>query len=441
MEYDNKSIGTIKEIYEHYKAHPSVCTDSRTLKEGDIFFALKGENFDGNLFAEKALEAGASLVVVDSKEVYEKQKLSQAKQRMVLCEDTLVCLQSLAAYHRQRLNATIIGISGTNGKTTTKELIHAVLSSSFRTQATKGNLNNHIGVPLTVLSIKPETQIAIVEMGANHLGEIAFLCEIAQPDMGILTNVGTAHIEGFKSRENIIKTKRALFESVKASNKPDAHLFVNADDDALNDETFAGKTTYSLANQADLQAQADLSSPYATLTIEGTKIESNLIGNYNNHNILAAYAIGRHFGISSEKIKQAIEQYKPSNQRSQIVRTPSNTLILDCYNANPSSCKAAIESLAVIDAEHKMVFMGAMRELGESTAAEHENCLKLMESKGFERIVLVGEEYKAFAKDSVQWFETSERFKEYLKANPISGCTILIKGSRTTKMEILEDVL
>ena len=360
---------------------------------------------------------------------------------MMFCEDSLVCLQSLAAYHRQRLNATIIGISGTNGKTTTKELIFAVLSSEFRTQATKGNLNNHIGVPLTLLSIKPETQIAIVEMGANHPGEIAELCRIAQPDMGILTNIGTAHIEGFKSRENIIETKRALFESVKANGKSKAHLFVNADDDALNDETFERKTTYALTNQADLRAKADLSSPYATLAIEGTKIQSNLIGSYNNHNILAAYAIGRHFGMESEKIKQAIEQYKPSNQRSQIVKTSSNTLILDCYNANPSSCKAAIESLAAMKLEHKMVFMGAMRELGESTAEEHENCFKLMKSKGFEKIILVGKEYKAFEDAGVLWFESSSELKDYLKANPISGCTILIKGSRTTKMEILEDVL
>lgn len=441
MELDYKSIGTIEQLYEHYKTHPSVCTDSRTIKEGDVFFALKGENFDGNLFADKALEAGASLVVVDSKDVFVKQRNDEAKRRMMFCEDSLVCLQSLAAYHRQRLNATIIGISGTNGKTTTKELIFAVLYSEFRTQATKGNLNNHIGVPLTLLSIKPETQIAIVEMGANHPGEIAELCRIAQPDMGILTNIGTAHIEGFKSRENIIETKRALFESVKANGKSKAHLFVNADDDALNDETFERKTTYALTNQADLRAKADLSSPYATLAIEGTKIQSNLIGSYNNHNILAAYAIGRHFGMESEKIKQAIEQYKPSNQRSQIVKTSSNTLILDCYNANPSSCKAAIESLAAMKLEHKMVFMGAMRELGESTAEEHENCFKLMKSKGFEKIILVGKEYKAFEDAGVSWFESSSELKDYLKANPISGCTILIKGSRTTKMEILEDVL
>lgn len=455
MEHNNEDNATVEKLYELYLSHPHICTDSRKVQKGDIFFALRGENFDGNKFALTALAQGAAAVVSDSEEVcleYEKTKgrFSETERRFdkmkgrknfFFCRDSLVMLQKLAAHHRKQLTTCIIGISGTNGKTTTKELIYAVLSSRFRTQATQGNLNNHIGVPLTLLSISPQTEVAIVEMGANHVGEIAFLCQIAQPDMGILTNIGTAHIEGFKTRENIIKTKKALFESVKQGNSPKAHLFVNADEPALCTEDFDKKTTYSLNNPSEMKAETEPSCPYATIRIEGIRIQSQLIGSYNAYNILAAYTIGRYFGIKKEEICQSIEQYKPSNQRSQILKTDKNTLILDCYNANPSSCKAAIEALANIKAEHKRVFMGAMRELGDVSEEEHRNCLELMKSKNFEQIALVGKEYKAFAGNNVPWFETSSELREYLFRHPCSDCLILIKGSRTTKMEIIEDVL
>lgn len=448
MEHNNEDNATVEELYELYLSHPHICTDSRKVQKGDIFFALKGENFDGNKFALTALSQGAAAVVSDSEEVrleYEKSKSLfdkiKGRKNFFFCRDSLEMLQKLAAHHRKQLSTCIIGISGTNGKTTTKELIYAVLSSRFRTQATQGNLNNHIGVPLTLLSISPQTEVAIVEMGANHVGEIAFLCQIAQPDMGILTNIGTAHIEGFKTRENIIKTKKALFESVKQGNSPKAHLFVNADEPALCTEDFDKKTTYSLNNPSKMKAETEPSCPYATIRIEGIRIQSQLIGSYNAYNILAAYTIGRYFGIKKEEICQSIEQYKPSNQRSQILKTDKNTLILDCYNANPSSCKAAIEALANIKAEHKRVFMGAMRELGDVSEEEHRNCLELMKSKNFEQIALVGKEYKAFAGNDVPWFETSSELREYLFRHPCSDCLILIKGSRTTKMEIIEDVL
>lgn len=455
MEHNNEDNATVEKLYELYLSHPHICTDSRKVQKGDIFFALRGENFDGNKFALTALAQGAAAVVSDSEEVcleYEKTKgrFSETERRFdkmkgrknfFFCRDSLVMLQKLAAHHRKQLSTCIIGISGTNGKTTTKELIYAVLSSRFRTQATQGNLNNHIGVPLTLLSISPQTEVAIVEMGANHVGEIAFLCQIAQPDMGILTNIGTAHIEGFKTRENIIKTKKALFESVKQGNSPKAHLFVNADEPALCTEDFDKKTTYSLNNPSEMKAETEPSCPYATIRIEGIRIQSQLIGSYNAYNILAAYTIGRYFGIKKEEICQSIEQYKPSNQRSQILKTDKNTLILDCYNANPSSCKAAIEALANMKAEHKRVFMGAMRELGDVSEEEHRNCLELMKSKNFEQIALVGKEYKAFAGNNVPWFETSSELREYLFRHPCSDCLILIKGSRTTKMEIIEDVL
>ncbi len=455
MERNNEDNATVEKLYELYLSHPHICTDSRKVQKGDIFFALRGENFDGNKFALTALAQGAAAVVSDSEEVcleYEKTKgrFSETERRFdkmkgrknfFFCRDSLEMLQKLAAHHRKQLSTCIIGISGTNGKTTTKELIYAVLSSRFRTQATQGNLNNHIGVPLTLLSISPQTEVAIVEMGANHVGEIAFLCQIAQPDMGILTNIGTAHIEGFKTRENIIKTKKALFESVKQGNSPKAHLFVNADEPALCTEDFDKKTTYSLNNPSEMKAETEPSCPYATIRIEGIRIQSQLIGSYNAYNILAAYTIGRYFGIKKEEICQSIEQYKPSNQRSQILKTDKNTLILDCYNANPSSCKAAIEALANMKAEHKRVFMGAMRELGDVSEEEHRNCLELMKSKNFEQIALVGKEYKAFAGNDVPWFETSSELREYLFRHPCSDCLILIKGSRTTKMEIIEDVL
>ncbi len=428
-------------MYNIYVKHPRICTDSRTLQKGDIFFALKGEKFDGNDFAITAAEKRAGLVVFDSKKVIEQMGDAFDKSTFFYCEDSLRLLQDLAAYHRERLSTTIIGISGTNGKTTTKELINAVLQAKFRTFATKGNLNNHIGVPLSLLEIEPQTEVAVIEMGANHSGEIAFLCGIAKPDMGILTNIGTAHIEGFLSRENIIKTKKALFESVKNSGSEKAHLFVNCDDEALKDESFDSKTTYSFANPSDYRAESDPTNRYAAIRIEGIEIQSRLVGAYNGYNMLAAYVIGRTFGMEKEQIKQAIEAYRPTNQRSQVLQTQNNTLILDCYNANPSSCKAAVEALANMEAERKMVFMGAMRELGNVSQREHKACFELMKSKNFERIILVGDEYREFAQGETLWFESSEALRDYLQRNPITGATILIKGSRTTKMELVKDVL
>lgn len=441
MECNRTSDEEIKELYSHYLKNPSISTDSRNIKPGDIFFALKGENFDGNEFVFKAIEQGASLVVCDNKKIKQRDNFLKQRNKIFLCEDSLLTLQNLASYHRKQLKTTIIGISGTNGKTTTKELIQTVLATKFKTLATKGNLNNHIGVPLTLLSIPYDTEIAIVEMGANHVGEIGFLSNIAMPDLAILTNIGTAHIEGFGSRENIIKTKKELFEFVKNNSCKKSHIFVNVDDEALKDEDFSKKTTYSLKTKADVMAKACCENGYAQILFNDCLINSNLVGVYNAYNILAALTIGLHFGVEIERIKQAIENYIPSNNRSQILKTKSNTLILDCYNANPSSCSSAVEAFANMQANRKMVFMGAMKELGEVSQKEHENILSQIKSKNFERIVLVGKEYKAVAKDEVECFETSEEFKQFLLANPIENATILIKGSRSTKMEILKDVL
>ena len=434
MECNRESIEKIKELYSHYLKNPSISTDSRSIKKGDIFFALKGDNFDGNNFVFQAIEQGASLVVCDNKQIEKGDKI-------LLCENSLTMLQNLATYHRKQLKTTIIGISGTNGKTTTKELIQVVLSKKFKTLATKGNLNNHIGVPLTLLSIPFDTEIAIVEMGANHVGEIGFLCDIAMPDLAILTNIGTAHIEGFGSRENIIKTKKELFDFVKNNSCEKSHIFVNFDDEALKDETFSKKTTYSLHTKADISAKACCENGYAQIIYKDNLIASNLVGVYNAYNILAALTIGLHFGVELEQIKKAIEQYTPSNNRSQILKTNNNTLILDCYNANPSSCTSSIESFANMEANHKMVFMGAMKELGEVSIQEHKRVFDLLQSKGFERIVLIGEEYKSVLEGKVEWYANSEEFKENLIENKIEEATILIKGSRSTKMEVLKDVL
>jgi UDP-N-acetylmuramoyl-tripeptide--D-alanyl-D-alanine ligase len=435
MECNRESIEKIKELYSHYLKNPSISTDSRSIKKGDIFFALKGDNFDGNNFVFQAIEQGASLVVCDNKQIEKGDKI-------LLCENSLTMLQNLATYHRKQLKTTIIGISGTNGKTTTKELIQVVLSKKFKTLATKGNLNNHIGVPLTLLSIPCDTEIAIVEMGANHVGEIGFLCDIAMPDLAILTNIGTAHIEGFGSRENIIKTKKELFDFVKNNSCEKSHIFVNADDNALKDETFSKKTTYSLNTKADISAKACCENGYAQIIYKDNLIASNLVGVYNAYNILAALTIGLHFGVELEQIKKAIEEYTPSNNRSQILKTNNNTLILDCYNANPSSCTSSIESFANMEANHKMVFMGAMKELGDVSIQEHKRVFELLQSKGFERIVLIGEEYKSVLEEGkVEWYANSEEFKENLIENKIEEATILIKGSRSTKMEVLKDVL
>lgn len=434
MECNRESIEKIKELYSHYLKNPSISTDSRSIKKGDIFFALKGNNFDGNNFVFQAIEQGASLVVCDNKQIEKGDKI-------LLCENSLTMLQNLATYHRKQLKTTIIGISGTNGKTTTKELIQVVLSKKFKTLATKGNLNNHIGVPLTLLSIPCDTEIAIVEMGANHVGEIGFLCDIAMPDLAILTNIGTAHIEGFGSRENIIKTKKELFDFVKNNSCEKSHIFVNADDNALKDEIFSKKTTYSLNTKADISAKACCENGYAQILYKDNLIASNLVGVYNAYNILAALTIGLHFGVELEQIKKAIEEYTPSNNRSQILKTNNNTLILDCYNANPSSCTSSIESFANMEANHKMVFMGAMKELGEVSIQEHKRVFELLQSKGFERIVLIGEEYKSVLEGKVEWYANSEEFKENLIENKIEEATILIKGSRSTKMEVLKDVL
>ncbi|MCK9198772.1 MAG: UDP-N-acetylmuramoyl-tripeptide--D-alanyl-D-alanine ligase, partial [Bacilli bacterium] len=346
---DNKQ--RIEELYKHFLLNPSITTDSRNIKKGDIFFALKGESFNGNKFAQKALEMGASLCVVDEKEC-------AISDKYFLVEDVLCALQLLANHHRRQFpDLKLLAITGTNGKTTTKELTHAVISQKYNTIATQGNFNNHIGVPLTLLRITPQTEFAIIEMGANHQGEIDFLCKIAEPEYGLITNIGRAHLEGFGGFEGVIKTKTELFRYLDRKNH---FAIINMDDASLSSYSKGHKNLtykYSLTNK--------INSETAKLNFEGHIINSKLIGSYNSHNILAAMTIGKIFEVDLNLSIRAIEEYTPTNHRSQIQKTKDNTLILDCYNANPSSLMVALQDFQALKADNKYAFIGAMKELGE----------------------------------------------------------------------------
>ena len=385
----------IKELYEIYKVHPVVTTDSRNCPEGSIFFALKGETFDGNKFAVAAIEKGCAFAVVDDKTIVHPQ--------VILVDNVLDTLQQLACYHREQLGIPVVGITGTNGKTTTKELVAAVLSRKYCVQYTQGNFNNHIGVPLTLLSIKPDCEIAVVEMGANHPGEIRDLAALALPTCGLITNVGKAHLEGFGSLEGVINTKKELYDNLA---ERDGHVFVNAANpllmNVLNAKLY---TTYS-ANadvKADVNGRLLRCAPYvefewhlnnAQCTMHNAQLSTHFVGAYNLDNMLAAITVGLHFGVEREDICAAISEYMPANNRSQLTKTERNTLIVDAYNANPTSMMAAIDNFDIMEGENKMAILGDMLELGEQSEIEHQNIVyRLMESK-IEKIVLVGKEFE-----------------------------------------------
>jgi len=397
-----------------------------------LFFCLSGENFNGNTFAKEALEKGASFVVVDEPEY-------KIDERCILVENTLEALQQLAIFHRNSLNIPIFGITGTNGKTTTKELIHAVLSEKYKVTATKGNLNNHIGVPLTILSIKADTEIAIVEMGANHVGEIAFLCEIAQPTMGLITNIGKAHLEGFGSIENIIETKTALYKSV---NQRNGILFVNADDDLLmkfseNTRRFTyGKLGYCNGVCLDNDLLLKVHLPEYKIDIQ-----TQLTGGYNFPNVMAAAAVGLYFHVPTEKIKSALTNYVPSNNRSQLIQKGNKTIIIDAYNANPSSMKLAVENMAKIHAENKILLLGSMAELGENSLAEHQYIVDLIRTYSFDYVYLLGDEFAKTDANTSWLFQNYEQLKTTLEKSLPDKAAILIKGSRAMRMERVLEII
>ncbi|MGB1017717.1 MAG: UDP-N-acetylmuramoyl-tripeptide--D-alanyl-D-alanine ligase [Chitinophagales bacterium] len=420
----------IAQIYEAFLKSTGVTTDTRTIEEGKIFFALKGENFNGNKFAAQAFEKGALAVVVDE----EKYKLNE---QCFLVDNVLETLQALASHHRDQFKIPIVAITGSNGKTTTKELMYWMLATQLNTFATKGNYNNHIGVPLSLLSIKQDTKVAIIEMGANHLGEIADYCKWAKPTHGFITNIGSAHLEGFGSHENIIKAKSELYESIKARK---GIIFYNNDDVLLTSllEDYEYKISYGCQGEVDTKVELESSFPTVSVKYNDNVYRSNLFGEYNFSNISAALALADYFDISHENLQLALQGYIPDNNRSEIKQVGSNLVILDAYNANPTSVKAAVKSYAQLGVANKMLFIGDMFELGKESQKLHQDIINYIESFDFEKVILVGKEFvKCNSKKGAIFIDTTTKAKEWFDNQNFQNCTFLIKGSRGMKMESL----
>ncbi|HMT74415.1 MAG TPA: UDP-N-acetylmuramoyl-tripeptide--D-alanyl-D-alanine ligase [Chitinophagaceae bacterium] len=420
----------IEELYKIYRQFPSVQTDTRKLKQGDIFFALKGDNFNGNSFARQAIENGAAYAVVDEKKFHTGEKI-------ILVEDVLITLQQLAKHHREQFkNIPFIAITGSNGKTTTKELVHTVLSTTFKTYTTEGNLNNHIGIPLTILKIEPDAEMAVIEMGANHQKEIAGYCEYTQPTHGVITNCGKAHLEGFDGVEGVRKGKGELYDYLRYNN---GTAFVMWDYDYLREMSKGIPTviTYGTKN-ALIEGTVIESNPFLEVSItkgsETGNIKSHLVGDYNLPNILLAVTVGKHFNVPDKKIISAIENYMPSNSRSQMIEKGSNKIILDAYNANPSSMKLAIENFANLKADNKVLMLGGMAELGEESLDEHKAIIQLIGQYNWTSVVLVGGD---FLKCNHPFFSlnNSTEAKEWFEKQNFHNTHILVKGSRSMRME------
>ena len=431
------SLMRIKELYKLFLKYPSISTDSRKIIPKSIFFALQGENFDGNNFASKALESGSAIAVVDNPDVV-------VNDRYFLVENVLSALQLLGKEHRKNLGLPILGITGTNGKTTTKELIATVLSKKYNTCYTQGNFNNHIGVPLTLLRMTSKTEIGIVEMGANHPGEIASLCKIASPDLGLITNIGKAHLEGFGSFEGIKNTKAELYRSVEQIR---GKLFINQDNKILTELVDKGteKITYGKSN-AFLKGRIIDSGPFLTLDIilptGEVQIKTKLIGQYNFENVLAAACVGKYFSVKPEDIKDAIETYIPSNNRSQLIMKGSNQIIMDAYNANPTSMKASINNFLSLNSTSRIVILGDMLELGNYSLTEHQSVVDLLKANNIDLTLLVGENFKATTHPtSMKCFKNTDLLIDHLKENPIHKSHILIKGSRGIRLEKVLEVI
>ena len=429
----------LQQLYDLYRKHPEVTTDSRRTPKGSMFFALRGESFDGNLFASKALEGGCAVAVVDNPSV-------ASDERYILVDDVLDTLQQLAHYHREQMpGKMIIQITGTNGKTTTKELVSSVLSQVAPVQWTQGNLNNHIGVPLTLLTLEDDNGFGVIETGANHPGEIAQLSEIVDPDMGLITNVGRAHLEGFGSFEGVKKTKGELYHYIQEHNK--IGIFLNASDANLC-EMAKGlpAVRYGLtgADGAEVWGEVVECNPFVKFRYRQAHtqwhvVQTHLIGSYNIHNLMAAVAVGMQFGVPFSLINEALANYQPTNNRSEFRDTGKNQLVIDAYNANPTSMAAALDNFQQIKAEHKMMILGDMRELGADSAQEHQRIVDKAQESGAE-VWLVGENF-ASTQNSFRQFHDVEEVKSELQAHPIEGHTILIKGSNGTKLFQLPELL
>jgi len=426
----------MKELYQVFLDSLGVSIDTRNIKGGELFFCLKGERFNGNKFARQALTQGASFVVVDDPYYYQ-----PGEQRMLLVDDSLKQLQALAKYHRECLDIPVIGITGTNGKTTTKELVAAVLSSHLKCLSTQGNFNNHIGVPLTLLRISQQHEIAVIEMGANHSGEIADLCQLSQPNYGIITNIGRAHLEGFGSYNNIINTKTALYKAVKSN---EGLVFVNADDKLLLEKAEGiSKLSYGSSDEADVPVKMLENDAYLKLKWSNKEIQTQLFGQYNFSNVAVAIAVGVYFDIPEQKIITALENYTPSNNRSQLEKGEHNELILDAYNANPDSLKQAIIYFNQSKANQKIAILGDMLELGDFEEEEHRKILDMIGTMGFDKVYLVGQAFAKFRSQfrSFTFFENNMEALAYFKKEGVRDARILLKGSRGIKLEVLKEVL
>ena len=399
-----------------------------------MYFALKGDNFDGNKFVQKAFDGGAKYCVIDD-------ITANINANCILVEDVLTTLQDLATHHRNTIKIPIISLTGSNGKTTTKELINAVLSTTFKVKATKGNLNNHIGVPLTLLSFTKDLDFGIVEMGANHKNEIKFLCSIAQPDYGLITNFGKAHLEGFGSIEGVIKAKSELYDFLKQNNKI---AFINNNDEKQVQQI--GNYNNIITFGSDLNNNCVVTfknaNPYVSLNYNNTLIESQLIGDYNYGNIAVAVAIGNYFKVSTEYIKEAIENYQPDNNRSEIIEKESTKIILDAYNANPTSMLAALKNIKQLQAENKYLFLGDMFELGSGAEKEHQDIVNFIEINFKNNVYLIGKNfYKTTSKEGIQKFSSFEHLKPLLQGLQLQNSTVLIKGSRGMALERILELL
>ena len=424
-------MSKLNSVYEIYKHSQGVNTDSRTLKAEEVFFALKGDNFNGNIFAKTAIEQGAAAVICDEEQDF-------AHHKLFVVEDSLKFLQELANFHRKQCQATFIGITGSNGKTTTKELLRDVLSTTFKTQATKGNFNNHIGVPLTLLEVKPETEMAIIEMGANHQREIEALCKIAEPDYGYITNFGKAHLEGFGGLEGVVKGKSELYDYLAKNNKK---ALLNIDDPIQNSKVdFINHKTFSIASTADFVFE-DLTQECVKFKINETLFSTQLIGNYNLTNVCSAVAFGLWFGAALNKMIAACENYVPNMNRSELVQTDANRLIMDAYNANPTSMALSISNFHETSYENKLMILGDMFELGEYSKAEHRAIVELVKSSKIETL-FVGEAFsQCKISTSSKSFKTTDKLLEYLKKSQITDRTILLKGSRGMGLEKSKNLL
>ena len=434
----------IEQLHALFLRSTGVTTDSRTLKGGELFFALKGENFDGNAYAPAALEKGAAYAVVDAAS----EAAASDDKRLIPVTDTLETLQALARYHREHTfvdgkRLTVVGLTGTNGKTTTKELIRAVLSAKYAVTATAGNLNNDIGVPLSLLKINAETQIAVIEMGASHPDDIAHLVAVCEPDFGLITNVGKAHLLGFGSFEGVKKAKGQLYDYLQTHG---GKAFVLAADADLTGMAAARKGLETLPyGEGTIVLPADADHPFLRMAVPSEAdpdillaVETHLVGTYNAPNVLAALAIGRYFGVPQDDAIAAVCRYEPSNNRSQMMRTERNTLVVDAYNANPTSMAAALDNIANIVSDRKVLLLGSMGELGADSVAEHVKILEKLSVACATQVALVGEEFRKALElhpVSCQWFETSQALADWLRENPVKDSVVLVKGSRSQQME------